>query len=305
MTTIPVTDIANEYAITTFSEDGYPSNKNYELTRAQMCVLRSVNERLLARGQDDEELCSPPRADSAGARSPRADSGSSSEDEAEPEVAPACAPRAGEPRIDILLSDVETVIERRAPEPRAGASLLTQTPSLSAVYDKEKRLQLLEEEVATLRKRRAARGSDNLTNFTNILFNKNPLRGAAVNKRMVIVNYASMNQVPLSVEDLEDCSDDEIDHMYKTIKQYHEVRKKKLIVTNFIIIVINVLEQVLLRLGFEDIKGLSAEVTSELIDVEIGEDCEQIATRLGISNNPALNIALFVVKLFIRRIRIL
>ena len=297
MTAIPVTDIANEYAVTTFSEDGYPCNKNYEITSGQMSILRSVHEKLLSHAAETEAF------------EEDADSGCAPGDACEC-GAGACACGAstpvspGVPRVDILVSEVETVIERRAHE-RAGASLPTQTPSLSGVYDREQRMQLLEAEVAALRRRRAEQGSDNLANFTKLLFQKNPARAGTVNKRVVIVNYASMNQVPLALEDLEGVSDEEVDSMYRTIRQYHEVRKKKIVVTNFIIIVINVLEQLLLKLGFDDIKGLSSEVTSELIDVEIGDDCEQIATRLGISNNPALNITLFIVKLFIRRIRIL
>nr|WQH58060.1 MAG: MC114R [Molluscum contagiosum virus] len=300
MTAIPVTDIANEYAVTTFSEDGYPCNKNYEITSGQMSILRSVHEKLLSRAaaeaeafeEDADSGCAPGDACETGSGASDSDGGASVP------VSP------GAPRVDILVSEVETVIERRAHE-RTGASLPTQTPSLSGVYDREQRMQLLEAEVAALRRRRAEQGSDNLANFTKLLFQKNPARAGTVNKRVVIVNYASMNQVPLALEDLEGVSDEEVDSMYRTIRQYHEVRKKKIVVTNFIIIVINVLEQLLLKLGFDDIKGLSSEVTSELIDVEIGDDCEQIATRLGISNNPALNITLFIVKLFIRRIRIL
>ena len=304
MTAIPVTDIANEYAVTTFSEDGYPCNKNYEITSGQMSILRSVHEKLLSHAAETEAFeedadsgCAPGDACECGAGACACGAGDSNGGASTP-VSP------GVPRVDILVSEVETVIERRAHE-RAGASLPTQTPSLSGVYDREQRMQLLEAEVAALRRRRAEQGSDNLANFTKLLFQKNPARAGTVNKRVVIVNYASMNQVPLALEDLEGVSDEEVDSMYRTIRQYHEVRKKKIVVTNFIIIVINVLEQLLLKLGFDDIKGLSSEVTSELIDVEIGDDCEQIATRLGISNNPALNITLFIVKLFIRRIRIL
>lgn len=300
MTTVPVTDIANDFAITTFSEDGYPSNKNYEITNGQLSILRSVNQQLLSRSakthspSDGEDF---PAGELAALS--ESVSGASSD------VEPAGAAEALQ-QVDILVSNVETVIEQRREARRSEPSLPTQTPSLSVIYDKEKRIQLLEEEVAALRhKRGGAKSSDNLINFTNILFNKTPLRGASVNKRMVIVNYASMNHVPLTVEDLEDCSDGEIDNMYRTIKQYHEVRKQKIIVTNFIIILVNVLEQVLLKVGVEDIKGLGAEVTSEIIDVEIGDDCEQIAHRLGISNNPVLNITLFIVKLFIKRIKIL
>ncbi|AQY16687.1 MC114 [Molluscum contagiosum virus subtype 2] len=319
MTAIPVTDIANEYAVTTFSEDGYPCNKNYEITSGQMSILRSVHEKLLSRAaeaeafeEDADSGCAPGDACECGAGACACGAGvcacacacgagGGTGDSAGGASAPVSP---GVPRVDILVSEAETVIERRAHE-RAGASLPTQTPSLSGVYDREQRMQLLEAEVAALRRRRAEQGSDNLANFTKLLFQKNPARAGSVNKRVVIVNYASMNQVPLALEDLEGVSDEEVDSMYRTIRQYHEVRKKKIVVTNFIIIVINVLEQLLLKLGFDDIKGLSSEVTSELIDVEIGDDCEQIATRLGISNNPALNITLFIVKLFIRRIRIL
>uniref|UniRef100_A0AAU7E2Q2 Uncharacterized protein n=1 Tax=Rousettus bat poxvirus TaxID=3141933 RepID=A0AAU7E2Q2_9POXV len=301
MTTVPVTDIANEFAITTFSEDGYPSNKNYEITHGQLSILRSVNQQLLSRAARTH---SPSDGEDALAGELSALSGSASGASSDVETCSAVVDAL--PQVDVVVSNVETVIEQRRESRRCEPSLPTQTPSLSVVYDKEKRIQLLEEEVAALRQKRGAgRSSDNLVNFTNILFNKNPLRGASVNKRVVIVNYASMNHVPLTVEDLEDCSDDEIDNMYRTIKQYHEVRKQKIIVTNFIIILVNVLEQALLKVGIEDIKGLGAEVTSELIDVEIGDDCEQIAHRLGISNNPVLNITLFIVKLFIKRIKIL
>ncbi|ATI21211.1 viral membrane formation [Eastern grey kangaroopox virus] len=275
MTTIPVTDIANEYTITIFSEDGYPSNKNYEITSGQLSILKAVNERLLSASIREEE-------DVADAVS----------------AADGYVPDAS----GVIISEVETAIDTEA----LSFSVPTiQTPSLSAVYDKEKRIRLLEDEVVELRKQKLAKSSDKLTNFTNILFNKHPTRAGSVNKRVVIVNYAAMNQVPLGMEDLEECSDEEIDSMYVAIKHYHEVHKKKIVVTNFIIILIGILEQVLLKLGFDDIKGLSAEVTSDLVDVEIGDDCEQIATRLGISNNPVLNIALFIAKIFIRRIRIL
>ncbi|QRY18983.1 ORF-113 [Teiidae poxvirus 1] len=258
MTELMVTDIANEYSLTSFSEDKYPNNKNYEITNGQFTALKTVNVVLTTKADNY------------------------------------CYEEIANDRCTV--SELDTVLSY----PKDDA---VQTPSLSNTYDDNKRVHLLEQEVAELRKKKSK--SKNLLDFTNVLFNKNPLRTGLLNKRAIILNYASMNESPLNMDDLDACDDEEIENMYISIKQYHEIHKKKLIVTNIIAILISVIEQVLVRFGFDEIKGLSKDMSSTMIDLEIGEDCEQLANKMGIANNPILNISLFVLKIFIKRINIL
>ncbi|AOP31819.1 viral membrane formation protein [Volepox virus] len=318
MTTVPVTDIQNDL-ITEFSEDNYPSNKNYEITLRQMSILTHVNN-VVDREQNNtapspEEISSQlnedlfPDDDSPATIIERVQQPQTTIiDEIQPptfrrELLISEQRQQREKRFNITVSkNAEAIMESRS----MITSMPTQTPSLGVVYDKDKRIQMLEDEVVNLRNQRSnAKSSDNLDNFTRILFGKTPYKSTEVNKRIAIVNYANLNGSPLSVEDLDVCSEDEIDRIYKTIKQYHESRKRKIIVTNVIIIVINIIEQALLKLGFEEIKGLSADVTSEIIDVEIGDDCDAVASKLGIGNSPVLNIVLFILKIFVKRIKII
>ncbi|AOP31608.1 viral membrane formation protein [Skunkpox virus] len=318
MTTVPVTDIQNDL-ITEFSEDNYPSNKNYEITLRQMSILTHVNN-VVDREQNNtapspEEISSQlnedlfPDDDSPATIIERVQQPQTTIiDEIQPptfrrELLISEQRQQREKRFNITVSkNAEAIMESRS----MITSMPTQTPSLGVVYDKDKRIQMLEDEVVNLRNQRSnTKSSDNLDNFTRILFGKTPYKSTEVNKRIAIVNYANLNGSPLSVEDLDVCSEDEIDRIYKTIKQYHESRKRKIIVTNVIIIVINIIEQALLKLGFEEIKGLSADVTSEIIDVEIGDDCDAVASKLGIGNSPVLNIVLFILKIFVKRIKII
>ncbi|QHG62661.1 viral membrane formation [Cetacean poxvirus 1] len=308
MTAVPVTDLANEYTTTlfhndgykynnhnskiittSFSEDSYPSNKHYELTSGQLTILKSVNHTLLTKNITTvDDLSNDPHSHN----SPVVEY--DTEDDESKSILSDCKQ-----------SDV-TVVNKEQQEEQL-TSLHTQTPSLSTMFDKDKRIKLLEKEISVLRtqKSRNASSSTNLENFTKILFCKVPFKTNEVNKRLIIVNHANLNQVPLSLDDLEDCSNDEIDRMCRTIKQYHEDHKRQIIITNVIIIIINVIEQVLLKLGFEEIKGLSTDVTANIIELEIGDDCTAIANKIGLGNSPVLNILLFIIKLFVRRIRIL
>ncbi|ALA62503.1 hypothetical protein [Turkeypox virus] len=291
MTGLLVTDIANEYSLTTLSEDRYPRNKEFEITNGQITALKNINILLKARinnidgdlvrdsnDEDDGSICTLSEIDTVINYDNNTNRHVSIEND-----------------IGNKFSDEQRDVNIQ--------SSIIPTPSLSATYDDTKRVHLLEQEVVELRKKKLK--SKNLLDFTNSLFNKNPLNTGMLNKRAIILNYASVNNTPLDMEDLEACEDEEIDNMYFTIKQYHEVHKKKLIVTNLVSILISILEQVLTRLGFDEIKGLSKEISSELIDLEIGEDCEQLATKMGIANNPVLNISLFILKIFIKRINIL
>ncbi|AST09523.1 Viral membrane formation [NY_014 poxvirus] len=316
MTTVPVTDIQNEL-ITEFSEDNYPSNKNYEITLRQMSILTHVNnvvDREQRNAVSPEEISTQlnedlfPDDESPATIIERVQPQTTIIDNIPPptfrrEVLISEQREQREKRLNIMLSkNADTVVESRS----MITSMPTQTPSLGVVYDKDKRIQMLEDEVVNLRNKQSNKksSSDNLENFTKILFGKTP-KDSEINRRIAIVNYANLNGSPLSVEDLDVCSEDEIDRIYKTIKQYHESRKRKIIVTNVIIIVINIIEQVLIKLGFDEIKGLSTDITSEIIDVEIGDDCDAVASKLGIGNSPVLNIVLFILKLFIKRIRII
>ncbi|AST09321.1 nonstructural protein [Murmansk poxvirus] len=316
MTTVPVTDIQNEL-ITEFSEDNYPSNKNYEITLRQMSILTHVNnvvDREQRNAVSPEEISTQlnedlfPDDESPATIIERVQPQTTIIDNIPPptfrrEVLISEQREQREKRLNIMLSkNADTVVESRS----VITSMPTQTPSLGVVYDKDKRIQMLEDEVVNLRNKQSNKksSSDNLENFTKILFGKTP-KDSEINRRIAIVNYANLNGSPLSVEDLDVCSEEEIDRIYKTIKQYHESRKRKIIVTNVIIIVINIIEQVLIKLGFDEIKGLSTDITSEIIDVEIGDDCDAVASKLGIGNSPVLNIVLFILKLFIKRIRII
>ncbi|AEN03703.1 nonstructural protein [Yokapox virus] len=316
MTAVPVTDIQNDL-ITEFSEDNYPSNKNYEITLRQMSILTHVNNIV---DKEQRNIISPEEISSEINDDLFPDDSSPATiiervqtpqttiiDDIPPptfrrELLISEQRDQHEKRLNIMLSkNTDTVYESRS----IITSMPTQTPSLGVVYDKDKRIQMLEDEVINMRNKKSnTTSSDNLENFTKILFGKTP-KDSEINKRIAIVNYANLNGSPLSVEDLEVCSEEEIDKIYKTIKQYHESRKRKIIVTNVIIIAINIIEQVLIKLGFEEIKGLSTDITSEIIDVEIGDDCDAVASKLGIGNSPVLNITLFIIKLFIRRIRII
>lgn len=56
---------------------------------------------------------------------------------------------------------------------------------------------MLEDEVVNLRNQRSnTKSSDNLDNFTRILFGKTPYKSTEVNKRIAIVNYANLNGSP-------------------------------------------------------------------------------------------------------------
>ncbi|AAR98312.1 Virion formation [Orf virus] len=336
MTAVPVTDIPGDYGPTSFSEDNYPLNKHYELTKGQLSILRTVNDKLLARtvqhsdGESDEseseedDISSPlppdeEEPDSCVARVMPRDADLAAPKKADGYII--AAEQQRQQRINILVSDREAVVEREPVQTsfarvsaipihgdgarRTTASFSATTPSLGAVFDDAKRVRLLEEEVKELRKKCAtSQDNGNLENFTKVLFGKAP-RASELNKRVVIVNYATLNNVTLSMEDLEKCSDEEVDRMYSVIRRYNETRKKKILVTNVVIIGITVLEHVLVKLGFSEVRGLSADLSSELIDVEIGEDCEHIAERLGFGNSPVLNVALFVVKLFVRKLNLI
>ncbi|ANS71189.1 viral membrane formation [Pteropox virus] len=343
MTAVPVTDMPSEYIVTAFSEDNYPSNKHYEITSGQMSIMRTMHNALLAnkneydeQSSDDEETSPTPCSDmeeevdevedkvsesaitipTAAAAIARTRVTPTHQDISFKKSINIMGPNgtnneviftAEQKRVNITMSDLDTVLENNGHMDKFSkitSMPMHTTPSLGAVFDDSKRVKLLEQEVQQLRKQKAAAPS-NLDNFTKILFGKVPIKTADVNKRMVIVNYANLNNVSLSIEDLNDCSDEEIERMFKTIKQYNEMRKKKIIITNMIIIGITILEQVLYKIGFEEVKGLSADVTSEIIDVEIGDDCEAVANKIGFSNSPVFNIVLFIVKLFVKKMKII
>ncbi|UOX38676.1 A11 Protein [Finch poxvirus] len=271
-----IANIANEYSLTTFSEDKYPNNKNYDITTGQLTALKTVKVILTAKtGEKDDYEKESLQEDDENDR--------------------------------CMVSEVDTVISYNKDHDHGDndnknyiQSSNMQTPSLSVTYDENKRLHLLEEEIASLKKKSK---SKNLIDFTTILF-KNP-DSKILNKRATILSYASMNNSALTMEDLEACEDSEIDSMYEAVKSYNEINKKKIIVTNVISILISVLEQILVKLGFEEIRGLSKDINSSMIIMEIGTDCEIIATKMGIGNNPVLNICLFILRIFISRINII
>ncbi|ABI99266.1 hypothetical protein DpV83gp111 [Deerpox virus W-848-83] len=316
MTTVPVTDIANDYVVTTtFSEDGYPSNKNYEITTGQLSILRTVNDKLLAKATsplitDIDNFSSPeifiPGEDSpvtiiehmASPQTKFIDNGSNFK---YPEII--LAEQQRQQRVNIKMSGLETVVEKEPIETTKITSMPSHTPSLSTMFDKDKRIKLLEEEVLEL-KNQQNKSNSNLDNFTKLLFGKNLSKSVEINKRIAIVNYASLTKSDLTLEDLEICSEEEIDKIYKVVKQYNENYKKRIIITHFITIVIIIIEQLLVKLGFEEMKGLSTELSSEIIELNIGEDCEAIATKIGIVNSPILNIIMFLIKKFVSRIKI-
>ncbi|QRI42966.1 hypothetical protein ChPV248 [Cheloniid poxvirus 1] len=271
-----IANIANEYSLTSFSEDRYPNNKNYDITTGQLTALKTVKVILTKKTDEKDDYEKESLQDDDEDR---------------------CC----------MVSEVDTVISYNKDHDDNDndnknyiQSNNMQTPSLSVTYDENKRFHLLEEEIANLKKKTR---SKNLIDFTAILF-KNP-HSKILDKRAIILNYASMNESTLTMEDLEACEDEEIDNMYEAIKNYHEVNKKKIIVTNIIAILISVLEQVLVKLGFEEIRGLSKDINSSMMVMEIGTDCEILATRMGIANNPIINISLFILKIFISRINIL
>ncbi|ARE67732.1 SWPV1-221 [Shearwaterpox virus] len=273
-----IKNIANEYSLTTFSEDKYPNNKNYDITTGQLTALKTVKVILTTKTGGEKDNYEK----------------ESLQDEDENDR--------------YIVSEIDTVMTNNKDENDDNdnknyiQNSIIQTPSLSITYDDNKRVHLLEQEIAELKKKKTK--SKNLIDFTNILFNKNP-NSKALDKRVIILNYASMNESTLTMEDLEACEDDEINNMYEAIKNYHEVNKKKIIVTNIIAIIISVIEQILVKLGFEEIRGLSKDINSSMMVMEIGTDCEIIANKMGVANNPIMNISLFILKIFISRINIL
>ncbi|QGT47470.1 ORF168 [Saltwater crocodilepox virus] len=293
MTNVAITNIADDYEVSTFSGMDYPDNQDFEITVGQRSVLKSLlncQDREAARAATaafaaivEEEVAVEDREPGSPASGP----------------APAAeaASAAGRP----LASPPREI------PPRAGAFRLddddfaTETPSISVAYNKDERIRYLEDEVKKLSSA-PPHGNSNLKNFTSVLFNR-ASRQNNVNKRIVIVHHASLNNAALTLEDLDNCSEGEIDEMYSAIRQLHDGLKKKVLVSNAIIICVNLLEQVLVRVGLAEARGMSAEISSELIDLEIGEDCEQVATSLGIGNYPLVNIAFFLVKHLVRRVR--
>ncbi|CAC21340.1 102R protein [Yaba-like disease virus] len=310
MTTIPVTDIVNDYTVTAFSEDGYPSNKNYEITTGQLSILRTVNDKLLAKAKspfvsDIDKIASPeifiPGEDSPVTIIEHVSPRTKFVNNTCPEIV--LAEQQRHQRLNIKVSGLDAIIEKEPIETTKITSIQSHTPSLGTVFDKDKRIKLLEEEITNL-KNQNIHNSSNLDNFTKLLFGKTTCKSSEINKRIAIVNYASLTKSELTLEDLEVCSEEEIDKIYKVVKQYNDSYKKRIVITHFVTIAIIIIEQVLVKLGFEEIKGLSAELTSEIIDLNIGDDCEAIAVRMGISNSPILNIIIFLVKKLITRIKI-
>ncbi|AAL69838.1 SPV099 hypothetical protein [Swinepox virus] len=310
MTTVPVTDITNDYTVTTFSEDGYPSNKNYEITTGQLSILRTVNDKLLAKTRssrsinNDVDKTTSPEIFIPGEDSPitiiEHVSPQTKFEEDSSEIL--IAEQQRQQRLNIKMSGKETIIEKDPLETKI-TSIQSHTPSLGVMFDKDKRIKLLEEEVMELRNKQNSRGNNNIDNFTRILFGKQ-IQSNEINKRIAIVNYASITKSDLTLEDLEVCSEDEIDKIYNAVKQYNDSYKKRIMVTHFITIIVIVIEQILVKLGFDEMRGLSTELTSEIIDLNIGEDCEAIAVKIGIVNSPILNIIIFIIKKLITRIKI-
>ncbi|QDJ95099.1 viral membrane formation protein [Hypsugopox virus] len=309
MTTVPVTDFANDYTITTFSEDGYPSNKNYEITTGQMSILRTVHDTLLATPPSKSELeyDSSPEIFTPGEDSPvtiieHVSPQKTYVEQPKPKTEIVIAEQERRQRLNFKMMGLETVVEREPIETTRITSMPSQTPSLGVMFDKDRRIKLLEEEVVNLKKS-SNTNSSKLDNFTKILFGKNVHKSSEINKRVAIVNYASLTKADLTLDDLEICSEEEIDKIYKIVKQYNDNYKRRILVTHFITIGIMVIEQILLKLGFEEIRGISTELTSEIIDMNIGDDCEEIANKIGISNSPILNIIIFLVKKLVSRIK--
>ncbi|APG58321.1 protein A11 [BeAn 58058 virus] len=309
MTTVPVTDMIPEYSVTTFSEDGYPSNKNYEITTGQLSILRTVNDKLLARTNSPIDRISPeifiPGEDSPVTiiehmPSPKTqfmDNINSINDTNEIILAEKQCQR----RVNIKISGNPTNNEYMDNI----TSMQHTTPSLGLMFDKDKRIKLLEEEILELKNKQHKESSNNnLDNFTKLIFGKNVHRATEVNKRIAIVNYASMNKAELTLEDLEICTEDEIDKIYKIVKQYNDSYKKRIMVTHFVTIIIIIIEQLLVKIGFNEMKGISSELTSDIIDMNIGDDCEEIAVRIGIVNSPILNILMFLLKRLMSRIKL-
>ncbi|AGU99783.1 m100R [Myxoma virus] len=312
MTTVPVTDITNEYAVTTFSEDGYPSNKNYEITTGQLSILRTVNDKLLAKTESklsDIEDRSP-----SDVFVPGEDSPVTIIEHVSPQTTfidrvrnseIVLAEQQRQQRVNIKMVGNETFIQREPIEATTKiTSIQSHTPSLGVVFDKDKRVKLLEEEVISLKNKQNTRTNTNLDNFTKLLFGRNVHTSTEINKRLAIVNYASLTKSDLTLDDLDVCSEEEIDKIYKIVKQHNDSYKKRVMITHFVTIAVIVLEQLLVKIGFEEMKGISTELTSEIIDLNIGEDCEAIAVKIGIVNSPLLNIFMFLIKKLITRIKI-
>ncbi|AOA33060.1 viral membrane formation protein [Goatpox virus] len=316
MTTIPVTDIPNDYSVTAFSEDGYPSNKNYEITTGQLSILRTVNDKLLAKTKSPSftelEIANSPDFFIPGEDSPITiieHVGSPQtkfiDNSLKSEIV--LAEKQRQQRVNIRVSGLETVIEKEPIEEHMRiSSIPSKTPSLGVMFDKDKRIKLLEDEICELKTQQSKllNTNNNLDNFTKLLFGKNIHQSSEINKRIAIVNYASLTKSELTLEDLEICSEEEIDKIYKVVKQHNDSYKKRIIVTHFITIIIIILEQILVKLGFEEMKGVSNELTSEIIDLNIGEDCEAIAVKIGIVNSPIINIVIFLIKKLMTRIKL-
>lgn len=316
MTTIPVTDIPNDYSVTAFSEDGYPSNKNYEITTGQLSILRTVNDKLLAKTKSPSftelEIANSPDFFIPGEDSPitiieHVESPQTKfiDNSLKSEIV--LAEKQRQQRVNIRVSGLETVIEKEPIEEHMRiTSIPSKTPSLGVMFDKDKRIKLLEDEIYELKAQQSKllNTNNNLDNFTKLLFGKNIHQSSEINKRIAIVNYASLTKSELTLEDLEICSEEEIDKIYKVVKQHNDSYKKRIIVTHFITIIIIILEQILVKLGFEEMKGVSNELTSEIIDLNIGEDCEAIAVKIGIVNSPIINIVIFLIKKLMTRIKL-
>ncbi|QHR82642.1 virus assembly crescent formation protein [Brazilian porcupinepox virus 1] len=308
MTAVPITDMMQDYTVTAFSEDGYPSNKNYEITTGQLSILRTVNDKLLATAN------SPIRGDSPEVFIPGEDSPVTIIEYVEsPKNKLIDNDNTSFRNSEIILAEKQS--QRRVNIRMTGydinnsnniTSLQQKTPSLGTMFDKDKRIKLLEEEIINLKNKENIKnnGSSNLDNFTKLIFGRNIHNASEVNKRIAIINYASINNSELTLEDLEICSDEEIDKIYKIVKQYNDSYKKRIMVTHFITIVIIIVEQLLVKIGFEEMKGISTELTSDIIDMNIGEDCEAIAVKIGIVNSPVLNILVFLIKKLMTRIKI-
>ncbi|AOE46463.1 hypothetical protein SPPV_98 [Sheeppox virus] len=316
MTTIPVTDIPNDYSVTAFSEDGYPSNKNYEITTGQLSILKTVNDKLLAKMKSPSftelEIDNSPDFFIPGEDSPitiiehvETPQTKFIDNSLKSEIV--LSEKQRQQRVNIRVSGLETVIEKEPIEEQMRiTSIPSKTPSLGVMFDKDKRIKLLEDEIYELKTQQSKllNTNNNLDNFTKLLFGKNIHQSSEINKRIAIVNYASLTKSELTLEDLEICSEEEIDKIYKVVKQHNDSYKKRIIVTHFITIIIIILEQILVKLGFEEMKGLSNELTSEIIDLNIGEDCEAIAVKIGIVNSPIINIAIFLIKKLMTRIKL-
>lgn len=195
----------------------------------------------------------------------------------------------------IMISDVSDIseISHISEIPEISETECIQDLSKTEIIEKQNK------EIKELKKIAYSKKSQNLTNFIDALNRYCP---ESLEKKIVIINYSKNINFPITTDDLDMLSTEDIENIYKTIENIKRYKSSFNFSTIIIRLIFVLVERILVDvLKFDNFKNISQDITEEFIDLKCKTTKDFINSNVIVPSYPFIDIGIQICSKIIQK----